>query len=90
MIFRNGSVIRTGSVLKEHLEQGGCISIAKLQKYFRISEGQLEVLRDGESDWSMAQWHLSDLAREFVCMACKMPVVPEECGNCGHVRWSGK
>lgn len=82
-----GYVFCTGSMLTDHLGAGGCVSVAKLQKYFRMTGGILEVLRDGEQSWSMAQWNLSDMAREFNCMACVAPVVPDECGNCGHVRW---
>ncbi len=74
MIAPNGSYLRLAR-LKEHLDSGGCVSIAKLQKYFRVSDGQLEELRDGAFYWGKAGWSIVDLGREFDCVACDMPEV---------------
>lgn len=79
MVYPNGAIISAGNRLQEHLENGGCISIAKLQKYFRITRGELRVLRDGEKTWSEAHWNLWDMAREFVCMACSAPGDGSDC-----------
>lgn len=63
--------------LKRHLEAGGCAAVTKLQKYFRKRDGRLEQLRDGEVYWHEAGWSIVDLAREFSCIACDEPSVPD-------------
>lgn len=76
MIAKNGSFLGP-SGLTNHLEAGGCASVTKLQKYFRKRDGHLEQLRDGEVYWQRAGWSIIELAREFSCMACDEPGVPD-------------
>lgn len=74
MIAPNGTYLGPGG-LTRHLNAGGCASVAKLQKYFRVTNGQLERLVDGESHWSKCGFAIVSLAREFDCVACDMPEV---------------